>query len=113
VIDSGLSEDSQGQQMSEFRSRRTLLRQVNEQMRRINADFAAVTSAYHVVCECERPECLERLQVPARVYEEVRGDSERFVLIAGHEQPGVERVLASADGYCVVRVPSEPMPLPA
>jgi hypothetical protein len=32
----------------------------------------------------------------------VRADSRHFLLIAGHEIPGVEVVIASTDGYIIV-----------
>lgn len=70
-----------------------------------------------ILCECERLDCLERLALPAEVYGETRADRERFVVIAGHEDPGVERLVAN-DGYCIVRVPPPvrgelaPNPLP-
>jgi hypothetical protein len=60
--------------------------------------------SYLMLCECERSDCLNRLTVPAVVYEEVRRDRNRFLVIAGHEDPGVERLVAG-DEYCIVRVP--------
>jgi hypothetical protein len=35
-------------------------------------------------------------------YERVRAHPTRFILIAGHEQPTVERVLERHDGYAIV-----------
>jgi hypothetical protein len=70
------------------------------------------------VCECERADCLQRFEVSATLYEEVRSDSERFLVVAGHEDGDVDRVVAS-DGFSVVRVRpaargfSAPSPLPA
>lgn len=54
------------------------------------------------MCECENADCLGRLEVAASVYEELRDDRERFLVIAGHEDDDVER-LAAADGYMIVR----------
>jgi CTP:molybdopterin cytidylyltransferase MocA len=71
-----------------------------------------------VLCECERAECLQRLEVSAGLYAEVRRDSDRFLVIAGHEDADVERVVAG-EAYSVVRVrPAArgvpaPSPLPA
>jgi hypothetical protein len=56
-----------------------------------------------VLCECERGDCLQRLEVSAEVYEETRRDRDRFLVLAGHEDDDVERVVVS-DGYSVVRV---------
>lgn len=55
-----------------------------------------------VLCECERTECLERVEMPLAVYDEVRRANDRFVVLAGHEDAHDERVVAS-DGYSVVR----------
>jgi hypothetical protein len=41
--------------------------------------------------------------VPADLYSEVRHDGERFLVVEGHEDDDVDRVVAS-DGYAVVRV---------
>src|SRR5215210_5849028 len=106
-----------GSEIDVIRKRRVLLREVNEQIRRANAAFGEETGTYVMVCECEDADCLLRFEVPANVYAEVRSDSERFLVIAGHEDADVERV-AATDGYCVVRVgpaargvqPSPPLP---
>ena len=73
---------------------------MNEQIRHVTTQFGIHLPALLILCECDDPECLERLEVPTRVYDEIRGDEGRFVVIAGHD--GAERVLAS-DGYAVVR----------
>lgn len=56
-----------------------------------------------MVCECERAECFDRLEVPAHLYDQVRSDTDRFLVIAGHEDSDAERVVAG-DEYSVVRV---------
>ena len=91
-----------------MRKRRTLLREVNEQIRRVNVGFDVQDSTMLVLCECEDADCFQRVEVPTVVYEAVRGDADRFVVIAGHEDSGTDRVLPG-DDYCVVRVsPPEP-----
>ena len=55
-----------------------------------------------MLCECEHADCLQRLEVSAQVYEETRRDRDRFLVIAGHVDDDVERVVAN-DGYAVVR----------
>lgn len=56
-----------------------------------------------VLCECEHADCLQRVEVSAEVYEETRRDRDRFLVLAGHVDDDVERVVAT-DGYSVVRV---------
>ena len=75
---------------------------MNEQIRHVTTRFGVHVPALLILCECDDPECLERLEVPTRVYDEIRGDEGRFVVIAGHDEDVSERVLAS-DGYAVVR----------
>ena len=102
--------------MSASRKRRSLLREVNEQIRNITASFALHDSTFLVVCECEQPGCVERVRVPMVVYDELRGDRERFVVVTGHENTTIERITASDDGYAVVRALRhhvQAVPLPA
>jgi hypothetical protein len=89
--------------MSASRKRRNLLRKVNDQIRSVTASFALQDATVLVVCECERLDCLERIQVPKIVYDKLREDRDRFVVFEGHEDPGVERITASSDGYVIVR----------
>jgi hypothetical protein len=96
-----LSRRGGGVSIDVIRKRRTLLREVNEQIRRTNGSLPGESCI--VLCECERADCLQRFEVSAVVYEETRRDRDRFLVLAGHEDDEVERVVAS-DGYTVVRV---------
>jgi hypothetical protein len=53
-------------------------------------------------CECGSLGCNQLLEVTLAVYEQVREDPRRFLLIPGHEIPGVEVVVAAEGGYIVV-----------
>jgi hypothetical protein len=55
------------------------------------------------VCECGDPNCDEIVRVELPAYESVRGDSQLFVVLPGHETPDVEDVASHGDGYVVVR----------
>jgi hypothetical protein len=54
------------------------------------------------VCECGNLDCLERLELARATYEEVRGDPTRFVVVPGHEDMSIARVVAREEGYLVV-----------
>jgi hypothetical protein len=95
--------EGEGSAINIVRKRRALLREVNEQIRQTNGSLPGAPASYIVLCECERADCLKRLEVPADLYAEVRNDRERFLVLEGHEDDDVERVVAS-DGYSVVRV---------
>jgi hypothetical protein len=88
--------------MADSRIRRNLFREVNEQIARVNAGFGVFDSHYSLLCECERSDCVERLDVPVPVWQELRRSEDRYVVADGHED-GAERVLASDAGYAVIR----------
>lgn len=102
----------EGSEIEVIRKRRALLREVNEQIRRTNGSLPGDPGSYILLCECERADCLERFEVPATLYAEVRRADDRFLVIGGHEDGDVERVVVG-DGYCVVRVRTVPAGGPA
>jgi hypothetical protein len=53
-------------------------------------------------CECARLGCNLLVELTPRAYERVRANPRRFVMIAGHELPEVERVVDRSQGYFVV-----------
>jgi hypothetical protein len=53
-------------------------------------------------CECGSLRCNQLLEVTLAVYERVRADPRHFLLLPGHEIPGVEVVIGGGDGYTVV-----------
>jgi hypothetical protein len=53
-------------------------------------------------CECARVDCNQAVEMTAMDYERVRQDPRRFILCAGHDDPAVERVVESIDGYVIV-----------
>ena len=81
--------------------KRALAREVNERIRAIDAAFGASVTL-EVLCECDVAGCVQRLEVPSSVYEELCSDLERFVVAAGHE--GRDWVLSEGIGYRVVAV---------
>jgi hypothetical protein len=68
-----------------------LFRDVNERIaesaKRFNSD------AVDLVCECADPGCADRVHATMDQYEEVRADGTHFLLVPGHEDPEVERVV--------------------
>ena len=55
------------------------------------------------VCECGNPECEDVIRVPLDAYESIRGDSQLFFAVRGHEEPDAEDVVDGNDRYVVVR----------
>jgi hypothetical protein len=54
------------------------------------------------VCECADLSCTRWIDVPLDVYEEVRRNPRRFLIIAGHEVPDIESVVDRGDGFFVI-----------
>jgi hypothetical protein len=87
-----------------------VFRHVNEQIDDLRRRFATVSDGLlHIVCECDRVDCAEPLEVEIQVYERVRQDSACFFVAPGHEDMSVESVVDSGQGFEVVRkAPGEP-----
>jgi hypothetical protein len=79
----------------------SLFREVNERIAEA-AKRTLVLPDAEFLCECGRPDCLERILVRLDEYEQTREHPERFILVTGHEQPEVDRVIGGGDDYVVV-----------
>ena len=75
---------------------------MNERIRGITESFAVVDESYDVFCECGRRGCVERLAVPAEVYDRIRNDARIYLVRSGHEALIEGQVLNSAGAYTVV-----------
>jgi hypothetical protein len=53
-------------------------------------------------CECGRASCLGTIEIAPPLYERVVRERYRFVLIPGHEDQGIERVVERQPSYVVV-----------
>jgi hypothetical protein len=84
----------------------SLFREVNERIAEAARRTLVLPDA-EFLCECGRPECLDRVLVPLDEYEAVRSHADRFVLAVGHDQPEVDRVLGAAQAYVVVEKTGE------
>jgi hypothetical protein len=84
----------------------SLFREVNERIAEA-AKRTLVLPDAEFLCECGRPDCLERITVQLDEYEAIRAHPDRFVLVFGHEQPEVDRVIDTGDDYVVVEKTGE------
>jgi hypothetical protein len=75
-----------------------LFREFNERVEGLAGDSPRVD----FVCECGDLACLERLALTRTTYEQVRSDPRRFVVVPGHEDRDIERVVARREGHFVV-----------
>jgi hypothetical protein len=78
-----------------------LFREVNEQVRTLSASQPSAPEALLIICECSDETCTERVSLPVAVYESVRADSRRFVVVPGHDND-FEHVVDRSDGYAIV-----------
>ena len=79
----------------------SLFRDVNERIAESAQGFESDEASF--VCECADPECTERVEAPLDAYEEVRAYGMHFLLVPGHENDRVEKVVERRQRYNVVR----------
>ena len=81
-----------------------VFREVNERMESLQRTFAITEhQPLHIVCECDRLDCSERMSVDVETYEKIRSDSTLFLLRPGHEDDSVDVVVDTGGDYMVVR----------
>ena len=80
----------------------TLFREVNERIGEAAQRTAAIAEDADFVCECASLTCTERITLELDEYERIREEPTRFILVAGHELPGIEQIIERRDGYVVV-----------
>jgi hypothetical protein len=78
-----------------------LFRSVNEAIER-GVWHGEEQSATAFRCECARLDCNQLVSIAPREYELIRGHPRRFLVLPGHENPEVESVVETHDGYLVV-----------
>jgi hypothetical protein len=78
-----------------------LFREVNERIAEVNEKFG-VEGETEFLCECGQQTCFETLLLTRAQYEAVRGGGKRFVLVPGHEDDSLERVVEHEPDFLVV-----------
>jgi hypothetical protein len=86
-------------------------REINERMRDSLVGVIGGDEILDFVCECGDGGCTDQVRLTLDEYEAVREDALHFALLAGHEIPDVETVVARHDRYSVVekRGPTAPL----
>jgi hypothetical protein len=82
-----------------------LFREVNERVSDVSTEWTGDGSGLEtlgLVCECGRQTCTKTLSIPRAVYEDVRRNGARFIIVPGHEIEDVEHVVERSDTYSVV-----------
>lgn len=55
-----------------------------------------------VLCECGRDGCNGLISLTVAEYDGVHSQDDRFIVVPGHENPGIESVVERRDTYFVV-----------
>lgn len=90
-----------------------LLREVNERIHEVGERLQVLpdNGELDFLCECGGPTCGKVVQMQATDYQRVRADSDRFVIVPGHEDAEIERVVERHEAYLVVDKRPEAEPL--
>jgi hypothetical protein len=82
-----------------------LFRSVNERIAELSARFGEQGDAglLSFFCECSEIGCRAFVRAPLEVYDRVREDPARFLVLKGHED-GCEALVADLGGYLIVGV---------
>ena len=77
-------------------------RKVNEEIEAISQTIPATAPAMDFLCECDDVECHGKVNATRSEYESVRAEPTHFMVLPGHVDPRVERVVSSNDRFIVV-----------
>ncbi|HEY7398158.1 MAG TPA: hypothetical protein VH538_07645 [Gaiellaceae bacterium] len=81
-------------------SNEAVFRDVNEHIAELGERSRAGT--IEILCECSDRTCTEPLSVSTGEYEEARATPTTFIILAGHEDPSVERVVRRRRDHLLV-----------
>ena len=82
------------------------VREVNETIERANQKLGPAPGEHglqlNILCECGTRGCGEIVEISSAVYQEIRSDATRFVVVAGHEQPEIEKPVKVKRRFAIV-----------
>jgi hypothetical protein len=84
-----------------------LFREVNERIEDVGTTLLPDDQPMEFLCECDDPDCVEKVSATRAEYEAIRAVATQFVVLAGHEDPGVEHVVQQTDRFLVVEKEGE------
>jgi hypothetical protein len=77
-----------------------LFRDVNERIAESAERFDAEETDF--VCECADPNCTDRVSASLAEYEQVRAEPTTFLVVPGHEEGDIERVVSDRGRFRMV-----------
>ncbi|HZT84202.1 MAG TPA: hypothetical protein VE984_02125 [Gaiellaceae bacterium] len=78
-----------------------VFREVNERIE-AGAERHDVSGSLPFHCECGRASCLETIELPPARYEAIVRERYHFVVLPGHEEPAIERIVDDEGRFVVV-----------
>jgi len=84
-----------------------LFREVNERIEDVGTALALDDAPMEFLCECDDPDCAEKVSATRAEYEAIRAVATRFVVLPGHEDPDIEHVVQQTERYLVVEKEGE------
>jgi hypothetical protein len=79
-----------------------VFRVVNERIEDVGTTLVPDDVPMQFLCECDDPDCLEKISATRAEYEAIRAVATQFVVLPGHEDPAVEHVVQQAESFLVV-----------
>jgi hypothetical protein len=80
-----------------------MFRTVNRELEQATREAGAgPADELEILCECGDEGCSALLTLTINEYDEIHRQADRFVLVPGHENPEIERVVARKELYFVV-----------
>jgi len=79
-----------------------LFRNVNERIEDVSTGVPRDQPLLDFLCECDRDGCEEKVQAARAEYEAVRARPTQFIVLPGHEDRRVERVVSTNDRFTIV-----------
>ncbi len=84
-----------------------LFREVNERIEDAGTTLAPNDVPMEFLCECDDPDCVEKVSATRAEYEAIRAVATHFVVLPGHEDPDVEHVVQHTERFLVVEKEGE------
>jgi hypothetical protein len=73
----------------------------NDQIR-VSAERYDFDNPVPFLCECSEVTCMQRVPLSLTSYRKARARKRSFIMLPGHHDPHVQRVVAHGDGYVLV-----------
>jgi hypothetical protein len=85
-----------------------LYRLVNERIEALSAGVVTSSGEFGVVCECATLDCKTQIMITPTVYEQVRANSDHFIVLQGHQIDEIEKVVEDHGSFIVIaKTPQE------